>query len=77
MPNDKPTDTELDHQLSLHLESIRNFQDEMLSTEYPMFVAYKKLGKKASLARHISSDNQTEENTRRELNDSTGEEEII
>ena len=77
MPNDKPTDTELDHQLSLHLESIRNFQDEMLSTEYPMFVAYKKLGKKASLARHISSDDQTEENTGRELHDSEREEDMI
>jgi hypothetical protein len=77
MLNDKPTDTELDHQLSLHLESIRNFQDEMFSTEYPMFVALKKLGKKASLARQISSDNQTEESTRRELNDSAGEEEMI
>ena len=77
MNNDKPNDLGLNHQLSLHLVSIRNFQDNMFSTDYPMFVAQKKFGKKASLARQIRSDNQPQESSERELNDSETEEEMI
>jgi len=74
---DKPNEPELNHQLSLHLVSIRNFQDQMFFTEYPMFVALKKFGKKASLARQIRSENQPQESNERELNDSEKEEEMI
>ena len=77
MLNDKPAISELNHQLSLHLVSIRDFQDEMFFTDYPMFVALKKFGKKASLARQIRSENQPEESNERELNDSEREEEMI
>ena len=77
MLNDKPTDTELDHQLSLHLVSIRNFQDQMFFTDYSLFVALKKFGKKASLARQIRSENKPEESSEREVNDSAREEEMI
>lgn len=76
MYNDKPKDPGLTHQLSLHLVSIRDFQDEMLSTDYPRFVAYKKFGKKASLARHIDADNQAEESNGRDLNDGEREKEM-
>ena len=77
MPNDKPGIPELNHQLSLHLVSIRDFQDEMFFTDYPMFVALKKFGKKASLARQIRSENQPQETIERELNDSEREEDIL
>jgi len=77
MPNDKPGIPELNHQLSLHLVSIRDFQDEMFITDYPMFVALKKFGKKASLARQIRSENQPQETIERELNDSEREEDIL
>jgi hypothetical protein len=77
MDNDKPKDPGLNHQLSLHLVSIRNYQDNMFSTEYPMFVALKKFGKKASLARQIRSENQPQESSERELNNGETEEEMI
>jgi len=77
MNNDQPKEPGLNHQLSLHLVSIRNFQDQMFFTEYPMFVALKKFGKKASLARQIRSENQPQESNERELNDSEKEEEMI
>jgi len=77
MYNDKPKDPGLTHQLSLHLVSIRNFQDDMFSTDYPMFVAIKKFGKKASLARRINADHQAEESNERDLNDSEREEEML
>jgi hypothetical protein len=74
--NEKPKDPGLNHHLSLHLASVRDFQDQMVSTDYPLFVAYKKFGKKASLARPINADNQAGENTERDLNDSEKEEEM-
>ena len=74
--NDKPKDPGLNHHLSLHLVSVRNFQDDMFSTDYSMFVAIKKFGKKASLARPINADNQAEESNERDLNESKGEEEM-
>jgi hypothetical protein len=74
--NDKPKDPGLTHHLSLHLVSVRDFQDQMVSTDYPLFVAYKKFGKKASLARPVNTDNQAEESTERDLNDSEREEEM-
>jgi len=77
MYNDQPKEPGLNHQLSLHLVSIRNFQDQMFFTEYPMFVGLKKFGKKASLARQIRSENQPQESNERELNDSEKEEEMI
>ena len=77
MYNDQPKEPGLNHQLSLHLVSIRNFQDQMFFTEYPMFVALKKFGKKASLARQIRSENQPQETIERELNDSEREEDIL
>jgi len=77
MYNDTPKEPGLNHQLSLHLVSIRNFQDQMFFTDYPMFVALKKFGKKASLARQIRSENQPEESSEREVNDSAREEEMI
>jgi hypothetical protein len=79
MLSDKPGIPELNHQLSLHLVSIRDFQDEMFFTDYPMFVALKKFGKKASLARQIRSENHPQESNERELklNDSEREEEMI
>ncbi len=77
MYNDKPKEPGLNHQLSLHLVSIRNFQDQMSFTEYPLFVALKKFGKKASLARQIRSENQPQESNERELNDSETEEEMM
>jgi hypothetical protein len=77
MDNDKPKDPGLNHQLSLHLVSIRNYQDNMFSTEYPMFVALKKFGKKASLARQIIEDNKPQESSERELNENEREEEMI
>jgi len=76
MYNDKPKDPGLNHHLSLHLVSVRDFQDQMISTDYPMFVAIKKFGKKASLARSVNADNQAEESMERDLNDSKGEEEM-
>jgi hypothetical protein len=77
MHNDKPNGPGLNHQLSLHLVSIRNFQDQMFFTEYPLFVALKKFGKKASLARQIRSENHPQESSEREPNDSETEEEMI
>ncbi len=74
--NDKPKDPGLNHHLSLHLVSVRDFQDQMISTDYPMFVAIKKFGKKASLARPINADNQAGESTDRDLNDNKREEEM-
>jgi len=49
----------------------------MFFTDYPMFVALKKFGKKASLARQIRSENKPEESSEREVNDSAREEEMI
>jgi hypothetical protein len=74
--NDKPKDPGLNHHLSLHLVSVRDFQDQMISTDYPMFVAIKKFGKKASLARPINADNQAGESTERDLNGSEKEGEM-
>ena len=77
MYNDTPKEPGLNHQLSLHLVSIRNFQDQMFFTDYSLFVALKKFGKKASLARQIRSENQPEESSEREVNDREREEEMI
>ena len=77
MNDDTPKEPGLNHQLSLHLVSIRNFQDQMFFTDYSLFVALKKFGKKASLARQIRSENQPKESREREPNDSETEEEMI
>jgi len=76
MFNNKSKDPGLTHQLSLHLVSIRDFQDQIISTDYPLFIAYKKFGKKASLARHINADHQAEESNERDLNGGEREEEM-
>ena len=76
MFNDKPKEPGLNHHLSLHLVSVRNFQDDMFSTDYPMFVAIKKFGKKASLARQINADHQAEEGNEQDVNHSEREEEM-